>query len=174
MVDVGRHEPKCNCYLLWEVIHIGTPVAAWGRGWRWVPLQGSTARVRFKGSVSIHLNSILYRYKKLEFSRTAQRLQRRVIRVMGFLTDHPYTAVTANIDRVVSNREYSLEVELAEIVDLIGFRNTVNQEEAARALRKKLKYGSKVQQSRSLDLLDFQPIQQFIVIVNYTELQFLG
>lgn len=88
--------------------------------------------------------------------------------MMGFLTDHPYTAVTANIDRVVSNREYSLEVELAEIVDLIGFRNTVNQEEAARALRKKLKYGSKVQQSRSLDLLDLLLSQElkFGVIYN--------
>ncbi|KAL3234259.1 LAS seventeen-binding protein 5 [Nakaseomyces bracarensis] len=88
---------------------------------------------------------------------------------MGFLTEHPYTAITTTIDRAVSSKDYSLEVELENIVDLIGFRDTVNQEEAARALRKKLKYGSKLKQSRSLDLLDLFISQEFKFSVLYND-----
>lgn len=78
---------------------------------------------------------------------------------MGFLTDHPHTSITDTIDRDVSTQDYTLEVELGTLVGLIrnpnnDYDNVTNQEEAARALRKKLKYGNKMQQSRSLDLLD--------------------
>lgn len=78
---------------------------------------------------------------------------------MGFLTDHPHTSITDTIDRVVSTKEYTLEVELGTLVGLIrnktsDYEYVTNQQEAARALRKKLKYGNKLQQSRSLDLLD--------------------
>lgn len=78
---------------------------------------------------------------------------------MGFLTDHPHTSITDTIDRVVSTKEYTLEVDLGTLVGLIRNHGSdqeyvTNQQEAARALRKKLKYGSRLQQSRSLDLLD--------------------
>lgn len=78
---------------------------------------------------------------------------------MGFLSDHPHTAITETVDRCVSRPEYSLEVELGSLVGLIRNKSSeyeyeTNQEEAARALRKKLKYGNRIQQSRSLDLLD--------------------
>ncbi|CAI4056449.1 Lsb5p SKDI_03G0370 [Saccharomyces kudriavzevii IFO 1802] len=78
---------------------------------------------------------------------------------MGFLSDHPRTAITETIFRIVSSRDYTLEVELAPLIQLIkadrnDYNYTVNQEEAARALRKKIKYGNRLQQSRTLDLLD--------------------
>ncbi|CAI4037560.1 hypothetical protein SMKI_03G0330 [Saccharomyces mikatae IFO 1815] len=78
---------------------------------------------------------------------------------MGFLSDHPHTAITETIFRIVSSREYTLEVELGPLIQLIkadhnDYNYTVNQEEAARALRKKIKYGNRLQQSRTLDLLD--------------------
>lgn len=83
---------------------------------------------------------------------------------MGFLSDHPHTSITDTIDRLTSSRESTLEVELGPLVSLIkigsnegngnDYDYTVNQEEAARALRKKLKYGNRLQQSRSLDLMD--------------------
>ncbi|EGA83839.1 Lsb5p, partial [Saccharomyces cerevisiae Lalvin QA23] len=78
---------------------------------------------------------------------------------MGFLSDHPHTAITETIFRIVSSRDYTLEVELAPLIQLIkadhnDYNYTVNQEEAARALRKKIKYGNRLQQSRTLDLLD--------------------
>ncbi|QLQ78709.1 hypothetical protein HG537_0B00580 [Torulaspora globosa] len=78
---------------------------------------------------------------------------------MGLLSDHPHTSITDTIDRVVSTKEYALEVDLGTLVGLIRNRNSdyeyvTNQREAARALRKKLKYGNALQQSRSLDLLD--------------------
>lgn len=76
---------------------------------------------------------------------------------MGFLSDHPHTAITETIFRIVSSRDYTLEVELAPLIQLIkadhnDYNYTVNQEEAARALRKKIKYGNRLQQSRTLDL----------------------
>lgn len=78
---------------------------------------------------------------------------------MGFLTDHPHTSITDTIDRLVSTTDYALEVDLGTLVGLIrnkasDYEYATNQEEAARALRKKLKYGNRTQQSRSLDLLD--------------------
>ncbi|QLL31197.1 hypothetical protein HG536_0B00580 [Torulaspora globosa] len=78
---------------------------------------------------------------------------------MGLLSDHPHTAITDTIDRVVSTKEYALEVDLGTVVGLIrngasDYEYITNQREAARVLRKKLKYGNRLQQSRSLDLLD--------------------
>lgn len=92
---------------------------------------------------------------------------------MGFLTDHPHTSITDTIDRVVSARDYTLEVDLGTLVGLIRdnrneYQYTTNQEEAGRALRKKLKYGNKIQQSRSLDLMDLFISQglKFTVLYN--------
>ncbi|CCD22199.1 Lsb5p NDAI_0A00410 [Naumovozyma dairenensis CBS 421] len=80
---------------------------------------------------------------------------------MGFLTDHPHTAISEIIFRIVSSEDYPLEVELTTLIDLIDdnrkandYNYTINQEEAARAIRKRLKYGNSIQQNRSLDLLD--------------------
>lgn len=78
---------------------------------------------------------------------------------MGLLSDHPHTSITDTIDRVVSTKDYALEVDLGTVVGLIrnrvsDYEYVTNQREAARALRKKLKYGNRLQQSRSLDLLD--------------------
>lgn len=92
---------------------------------------------------------------------------------MGFITDHPHTSITDTIDRVVSSRDYTLEIDLGTLVGLIRDRNeyqyTTNQEEAARALRKKLKYGNKVQQSRSLDLIDLFVSQGLKFTVMYND-----
>ncbi|CAN6623467.1 LAS seventeen-binding protein 5 [Trichomonascus vanleenenianus] len=75
---------------------------------------------------------------------------------MGFLSDNkPHTAITETIERLTSER-YD-EEDLSEIVDLmelITLRPAVGPTEAARALRKKLKYGNKHKQLRALTLLD--------------------
>ncbi|KAK5779630.1 hypothetical protein RI543_003522 [Arxiozyma heterogenica] len=86
---------------------------------------------------------------------------------MGFLSDHPHTAITDEINRIVSSRKYSLDAELGPLVDLIrspldlGTHDDIstehqyisNQEEAARSFRKKLKWGNELQQLRTLELL---------------------
>lgn len=74
---------------------------------------------------------------------------------MGFFTDHPHTAVTDRINNAVGSENTTLEVELADILQIIKQGNSYeNQKEAARAIRKKLKYGDMMQQSRALDLLN--------------------
>ncbi|KAK9457776.1 hypothetical protein V1511DRAFT_490802 [Dipodascopsis uninucleata] len=73
---------------------------------------------------------------------------------MGFLTDHPYTAVTVTIDRLVTD-EYD-EDDLSgvfELIEAIRLQPT-GPTEAARAIRKKLKYGSVHNQLRALTILD--------------------
>ena len=76
---------------------------------------------------------------------------------MGFLTEHKHTEITNHLDRILSSKSYDLDLEVPELVDLIRTKNEPvyidNQEEAARVLRKKLKYGNKLQQSRSLETL---------------------
>lgn len=74
---------------------------------------------------------------------------------MGLLSDNkPYTAVTANIERLTSS-EYPEDdiVEIIELVEIINIRPT-GPTEGARALRKKLKYGSPHNQLRALTILD--------------------
>lgn len=93
---------------------------------------------------------------------------------MGFLSDHPHTAITETLDRCVSTPDCSLEVELGTLVGLIRNKNSeyeyeTNQEEAARALRKKLKYGNRLQQSRGLDLLDLFVSQGLRFAVMYND-----
>ncbi|CAR23829.1 Lsb5p [Lachancea thermotolerans CBS 6340] len=78
---------------------------------------------------------------------------------MGFLTDHPHTAVTDTIERVCSSEQFTLEVELASLIQQIragksDYENGNNQIEAARCLRKKLKYGNRLQQARALELMN--------------------
>lgn len=102
---------------------------------------------------------------------------------MGLLkSSKPHTAITDVIDRCVRSRDISLEVELANLVDLIRNSGTSdgersygyeqNQSEAARCLRKKLKYGSTLAQSRTLELLDLFVVQgvRFKVLYNDAKL----
>ncbi|KAK9244814.1 hypothetical protein V1506DRAFT_540118 [Lipomyces tetrasporus] len=73
---------------------------------------------------------------------------------MGFLTDHPYTAITVTIDRLVTDQFE--EDDVAGIFDLIETirLSPTGPTEAARAIRKKLKYGSVHNQLRALTVLD--------------------
>ncbi|KAK9467571.1 hypothetical protein V1512DRAFT_261490 [Lipomyces arxii] len=73
---------------------------------------------------------------------------------MGFLIDHPYTAITVTIERLVSDQFE--EDDVAGVFDLIETirLSPTGPTEAARALRKKLKYGSVHNQLRALTILD--------------------
>ncbi|KAK9352416.1 hypothetical protein V1523DRAFT_414102 [Lipomyces doorenjongii] len=73
---------------------------------------------------------------------------------MGFLTDHPYTAITVTIDQLVTDQFE--EDDVAGIFDLIETirLSPSGPTEAARAIRKKLKYGSVHNQLRALTILD--------------------
>ena len=92
---------------------------------------------------------------------------------MGFLTEHKHTEITNHLDRILSSKSYDLDAEVPELVDLIKTKNEPvyidNQEEAARILRKKLKYGNKLQQSRSLDTLHILITSGFKLSVLYND-----
>lgn len=96
---------------------------------------------------------------------------------MGFLTDHQHTAITDTIDRVVSSQSFTLEVELASLLQMIRasseYTFTNNQLETARCIRKKLKYGNTLQQSRSLDLLNLFVSQLVKLPVVYNDVKLL-
>uniref|UniRef100_A0A060T6P4 ARAD1B20680p n=1 Tax=Blastobotrys adeninivorans TaxID=409370 RepID=A0A060T6P4_BLAAD len=74
---------------------------------------------------------------------------------MGFLSgDKPMTAVTTTIDRLTSEGYDEDDVsEIVELMEVITIQPT-GPTEAARALRKKLKYGTKAKQLRALTVLD--------------------
>lgn len=73
---------------------------------------------------------------------------------MGFLSDKPHTAVTTTIEQLTSDRYDEEDVaDVVELLDIITIQPT-GPTEAARALRKKLKYGSMHKQLRALTLLD--------------------
>lgn len=74
---------------------------------------------------------------------------------MGFLSsDKPYTAVTSTIESLCG-RDYEEEdvADMVELMEIIQLRPD-GPTEAARALRKKLKYGGKHAQLRALVILD--------------------
>lgn len=74
---------------------------------------------------------------------------------MGFLSsDKPYTAVTSTIEQLCT-REYEEDdvADMVELMEIIQLRPD-GPTEAARALRKKLKYGGKHAQLRALVILD--------------------
>ncbi|CAR29038.1 hypothetical protein ZYGR_0W00660 [Zygosaccharomyces rouxii] len=78
---------------------------------------------------------------------------------MGFFSDHRTTSITSTIDKVTSRDDFTIEEELINILELIKnasnkYEYSTNQEEAARALRKKLKYGNRVQAWRAFEILD--------------------
>ncbi|KAK9462032.1 uncharacterized protein V1516DRAFT_673574 [Lipomyces oligophaga] len=73
---------------------------------------------------------------------------------MGFLTDHPYTAITVTIDRLVTDQYEEDDVAgVFELIENIRASST-GPTEAARAIRKKLKYGNVHNQLRALTILD--------------------
>ncbi|OWB54488.1 hypothetical protein B5S28_g335 [[Candida] boidinii] len=79
---------------------------------------------------------------------------------MGLFDDHPYTAITAIINRAIDNSNIDveddalIEVELPELLECIRIQKNPGAIEAARAIRKKLKHGSIEQQWHSLKLLE--------------------
>lgn len=81
---------------------------------------------------------------------------------MGFLNSHQYTAVTSTINDCCEQNEpsgddYYIETQLAVLLDAIRAQKDYTEPgpvEAARALRKKMKYGSVKEQYNALRILD--------------------
>lgn len=72
---------------------------------------------------------------------------------MGVFTDHPHTAITEKINVIIES-DLEPEVEVPELINTINLQYS-GPTEAARAIRKKLKYGSSVkQQMKSVELLN--------------------
>jgi hypothetical protein len=71
---------------------------------------------------------------------------------MGVFTDHPHTAITTTINGIIES-DLEPEVELPELLDVINLQYS-GAIEAARAIRKKLKYGQLREQLKSLELLN--------------------
>ena len=66
----------------------------------------------------------------------------------------PYTAVTVHVDRLTSpDHEENDMSGIIDLIEVIRIQDTGPQE-AARAIRKKLKYGSTHRQLRALDIMD--------------------
>ncbi|CDR48046.1 CYFA0S45e00166g1_1 [Cyberlindnera fabianii] len=72
---------------------------------------------------------------------------------MGVFTDHPHTAVTEMVNSVVSHPDADVDIELPELLSVTKMQHT-GPTELARAIRKKLKWGSVKEQSKALDLLN--------------------
>lgn len=81
---------------------------------------------------------------------------------MGFLDSHAHTAVTTTINKLIEQTDPSgedgiMESELGNLLDLIRTQSDSSEPgptEAARAIRKKLKYGTASAQMNALNLLD--------------------
>ncbi|EDO18967.1 hypothetical protein Kpol_2002p37 [Vanderwaltozyma polyspora DSM 70294] len=79
---------------------------------------------------------------------------------MGFLTEHPHTVVSDTIDSLVKTRnDNDLEIRIYDLIDEIRSRYkeeyNENQAEAARKLRKLLKYSDKSEVKRNcFNILD--------------------
>ncbi|CCH46449.1 TOM1-like protein 2 [Wickerhamomyces ciferrii] len=71
---------------------------------------------------------------------------------MGVFTDHPHTAITEKIDKIIES-DLEPEIELPELLGTIKIQYS-GAIEAARAIRKKLKYGELNEQLKSLDVLN--------------------
>lgn len=80
---------------------------------------------------------------------------------MGVFSDRPYTSITVKVDQLVQSSgedddtEFSMELYLSELIHLIEVQPHSGSVEAARAIRKKVKYGLSVkEQLRALSLLE--------------------
>ncbi|AMD19503.1 HCL648Wp [Eremothecium sinecaudum] len=89
---------------------------------------------------------------------------------------HQHSVITDRIDKLVTSEQFTLEVELEKLIKMIEggtqYDPINNQMEAARAIRKQLKYGNTVQQSRALDLVNLfiSQLAIFPAIYNDTKL----
>lgn len=72
---------------------------------------------------------------------------------MGVFTDHPHTAITDTINNIITSPHLDPEIELPSLLNLIKLQYS-GPTEAARAMRKKLKYGTVKEELKSLDLLN--------------------
>ncbi|KAH3687003.1 hypothetical protein WICPIJ_002028 [Wickerhamomyces pijperi] len=72
---------------------------------------------------------------------------------MGVFTDHPHTAITDTVNAIINNSNLDPEVELPSLLSLIKLQYS-GPTEAARAMRKHLKYSGVKQQLKALDLLN--------------------
>ncbi|GMM33035.1 Lsb5 protein [Saccharomycopsis crataegensis] len=77
---------------------------------------------------------------------------------MGFFTDDkPYTAITASINQLLGEKtveEFEPEIQLPGLLESIKIQGAEGATEAARAIRKKLKYGTPTVQYKALVLLE--------------------
>ncbi|CAL9736412.1 LAS seventeen-binding protein 5 [Monosporozyma servazzii] len=100
---------------------------------------------------------------------------------MSFLKDRPRTAITDTLYSIVSSPDTPIESQIGSLIRLIrdaieydnnDYQYTLNQEETARCLRKKLKWGNELQQYRSLQILDLFITQglRFGIVYNDTKL----
>lgn len=95
---------------------------------------------------------------------------------MPFFSRHQQTYITHEINKLVTCEQYSLEVELERLIKLIRAKSDYgpikNQMEAARAIRKQLKYGNSIQQVRSLELMNLfvSQLVPFPIMYNDTKL----
>ncbi len=90
------------------------------------------------------------------------RAYRILIDKMGFLDTHAHTAVSATINKLIEQTDPSgddgiMEAEIGNLLDTIRLQKDPGETgptEAARAIRKKLKYGSVSAQVNALNLLN--------------------
>ncbi|CDK29897.1 unnamed protein product [Kuraishia capsulata CBS 1993] len=78
---------------------------------------------------------------------------------MGVFNEHQYTSITAIIDQITAQTRANsddaiLETELPGLLDIIRLQKRSGQVEAARAIRKKLKYGNVSEQLNGLSLVE--------------------
>ncbi|WLF79591.1 hypothetical protein PVL30_003347 [Lodderomyces elongisporus] len=89
---------------------------------------------------------------------------------MPIFNEHPFTSITVKINQLVKSNgnddndfrdndgqreDNSLELQLSTLIDLIKVQHNSGATEAARAIRKKVKYGSSTQeQIRALNILE--------------------
>ncbi|RLV90635.1 LAS seventeen-binding protein 5 [Spathaspora sp. JA1] len=79
---------------------------------------------------------------------------------MPLFSDHAYTSITIKINQLAShtNTDYEedqLELSISDVIELIKIQPSTGATEAARAIRKKIKYGEGVQeQIRALNILE--------------------
>lgn len=98
---------------------------------------------------------------------------------MRFFSDRKQTSITNTIDKVTSRDDFTIEEELINILELIKnasskYEFVDNQEEAARALRKKLKYGNRVQAWRAFEIIDLCVTQGVKMGVLYNDPKLLN
>lgn len=78
---------------------------------------------------------------------------------MAIFSDHPYTSITIKIEQLSKPRndeiDNTIELYVSDLLHLIKIQPSTGSSEAARAIRKRIKYGNSVQeQLRALTLLE--------------------